>query len=96
MSEIAQHIQAILLLMQDTKGPVLVDIRGAQNGFSLEALHEWSGNRDLRTRRTREAYLVSKLADFVFIKQHIRLNNLGYPARVFEDFDEAVNWLKTV
>jgi len=92
--EMQLHVKAVKsLLSHDSRG-FLVDITDLNGALSFEALRLWSSNQAINKHCLAEAYLIESLADAVFIWQHIRLNKLKYPARVFHKYEEATEWLK--
>ncbi|WP_421896498.1 hypothetical protein [Marinoscillum sp.] len=93
-TEFGEHILAINRLIGERKILFLVDFTECGNTLNLEFLKRWTHDPILNQSRIAEAYLVSRFADSVFVKQHIRFNLLNYPARVFVELGEAVTWLK--
>jgi len=90
---IREHILAIGQFLEDVKVPFLVDLTSSDSILSFDALKEWGQSEVLNNYRVAEAYVVSTLADLIFLKQHIRLNKLAYPARAFQSATRAKEWL---
>lgn len=92
---IGEHIMGLDQLIGNERVPFLIDLTSSENVLSFDALKKWSQSELLNANRLAEAYVVDTLADLIFVKQHIRLNRLSYPAKVFQTSAEAINWLKS-
>ncbi|QSE98824.1 DUF7793 family protein [Fulvivirga lutea] len=90
---ITEHIDILDDFIGNKKMLFLSDVSTSDNILSFDALRVWGGNESLNKHRLAEAFVVSSLADVYFFKQYIRLNDLAYQAKVFNDKKEAVNWL---
>ncbi|WP_370087433.1 hypothetical protein [Ekhidna sp.] len=92
---IKEHLKEISQFLRDKKLPFLIDLTNAESVLSFDALKTWGQSDLLNEYRIVEAYVVNNLADLIFIKQHIRLNMIKYPAMVFQGLAPAKDWLKS-
>ncbi|MEQ8924858.1 MAG: hypothetical protein RLO81_03530 [Fulvivirga sp.] len=90
---IMDHINVLDKFIGNKKMLFLSDVSSSENILSFDALKIWGENESLNKHRIAEAFVVCSLADVYYFKQYIRLNDLAYPAKVFNDKKEAVNWL---
>lgn len=95
---LVQQTQAVItiLLGQKKKIPFLIDTTNIGSEISMEALQRWSRDDRLLQVRLGEAYLVKRYADLIFFRQHKRLNKPDYPSEIFNNLEEAVNWLSVL
>lgn len=91
---ITEHIKHLDQLLSEKRYPFLMDLTIDENVLSFDALKKWGQNKALNKRRIAEAYVVDNLADLMFLKQHIRLNDLEFPARVFQSINQSKEWLE--
>lgn len=89
---VREHIEALCQFL-DTKVFFMIDFTSSECILSFDALKAWGQSGDLNTYRLAEVYVVDSLADLIFLKQHIRLNKLSYPANVFQSVKQAKDWL---
>jgi hypothetical protein len=91
---IREHIEALDHFLDDNlRIPFLIDLTSSESVLSFDALKSWGQSSVLNAYRSAEVYVVDTLADLIFLKQHIRLNKLDYPARVFQSLNQAKDWL---
>lgn len=90
---IQDHIATVKELSGSKMHPFLLDFNGSEHGISFEALKVWSTNQNLTQLRIAEAYVVRSLADHISVRQHIRLNLPPYEVNVFNEMEDAKNWL---
>lgn len=93
---IKEHLVRLDQFLKEVKLAFLSDLSSSENVMSFDALEAWSQSELLNEHRLAEAFVVSTLADLVFFKQHIRLNQLTYPAQAFQSLKEAQSWLKII
>ena len=92
---IRDHIEALDHFLDDNmRIPFLIDLTSSESVLSFDALKTWGRSNELNAHRSAEVYVVDTLADLIFLKQHIRLNKLDYPARVFQSLIKAKDWLR--
>ncbi len=90
---IQDHIAAVKELSGSKMHPFLLDFSESEYGVSFEALKVWSTNQNMTQLRIAEAYVVRSLADRISVRQHIRLNLPPYEVNVFNEMEDAKNWL---
>lgn len=90
---IVEHIDELNQFLNGEDRLFLIDLTSSENVLSFDALKKWSQSEVLNKSRLAEAYVVDTLADLIFLKQHIRLNHLSYPAKVFQSTKRAKEWL---
>lgn len=92
---IKEHLEVIHHFLGNRELPFLIDLTTSESVLSFDALKKWGQSELLNDHRLVEAYVVNNLADLIFMKQHIRLNKIQYPAMVFQGRKLAIEWLKS-
>ena len=90
---IREHIEVVSDFLENKKLPFVIDLSSSEGVLSFDALKKWGQSDLLNEHRIAEAYVVNALSDLIFLKQHIRLNQLEFPAQVFQSIDRAKEWL---
>ncbi|WP_425390697.1 hypothetical protein [Ekhidna sp.] len=93
---ILDHIESAVTVLSGNRLPFLNDMTSSEGILSFDALKKWGQSELLNEYRVAEAYIVKSLSDLIFIKQHIRLNDLKFPAMVFQSVERAKEWLSQV
>ena len=93
LERIKQNAAAVAEVSQGQKRPVLADMRQMNRKMSAEA------RRQIASKRVGElvaavAFLVGSPLSRITGNFFLGLNRASYPARVFTDADDAIQWLK--
>lgn len=90
---IREHIEVVSDFLENKKLLFIIDLSSSEGVLSFDALKKWGQSDLLNECRIAEAYVVNALSDLIFLKQHIRLNQLEFPAQAFQSIDRAKEWL---
>ncbi len=94
-SEKAQeHVEAVRRITGGVPHPFLIDARDVFGTAQPEARKTLARNEHLRYLRIAEAFVVNTMANQLVANFYKISDDPGCPMDIFEDREEAVNWLK--
>lgn len=93
---IEKYLNAIRELCKDEKMPFLLDLRNTEGTFSSNAAKKLAINQVYNKSIISEVFVVNSLKMRLLINSYKRIYEPSTPFKIFEDYNEALNYLITI